>query len=338
MRRRDFLKVTGLAAAGATTVRAPAVAQSTNDPSQTGHRERPAAKADNGIGTMYRHVTAPTQFVEANGIRFAYRRFGRESGTPLLLMQHFRGGMDHWDPLVTDGFAETRPVILFDNAGVAASSGLTPDRIDAMAQHAADFIRALGVQRLDLLGFSIGGYVAQSFSIRYRDLLRRLILVGTGPRAGEPPTDPKYAKYGGTTDPKTGEAPLEAFQNLFFSPSDTSQAACSAFWKRRHARTENVDLPSSPQTAAAQRSAISEWRQQRGERFGELKLIRQPTLVVNGNHDIMVPTVNSFTLSQYIPDAQLIIYPDSGHGSLFQFPELFVKHCCLFLDGTGMPI
>jgi pimeloyl-ACP methyl ester carboxylesterase len=284
---------------------------------------------------MHSHITTPTQFIEANGVRFAYRRFGRESGTPIVLMQHFRGGMDHWDPAVTNGFAESRPVILFDNAGVAASSGETPDRIDAMAQHAADFVRALGAQQFDLLGFSIGGYIAQSFSIQYGELVRRLILVGTGPRAGEPPTDPKYAKYGGTTDPRTGEAPLDAFQNLFFRPSDTSQAACSAFWARRHARTENVDPPSSPQTAAAQRAAITEWRQQNGQRFAELKLIRRPTLVVNGSEDIMVPTINSFTLSQHIPDAQLIIYPDSGHGSLFQFPELFLKHCRLFLDGPG---
>jgi pimeloyl-ACP methyl ester carboxylesterase len=337
MRRRDFLKMTGLAAAGATTIAAPVIVQPTDGPSQAGHQEILAAKTDHGTWTMHRHATAPTQFVEANGIRFAYRRFGQESGTPLLFMQHFRGGMDHWDPMVTDGFAETRPVILFDNAGVAASSGETPDSIDAMAQHAADFVRTLGIQRFDLLGFSIGGYIAQSFCIQHSEFVRRLILVGTGPRAGEPPTDPKYGKYAGTTDPKTGEAPLEAFQNLFFSPSDTSQAACNAFWTRRHTRTENVDPPSSSQTGAAQRAAITEWRQQRGERFAELKLIRQPTLVVNGHQDIMVPTVNSFTLSQHIPDAQLIIYPDSGHGSLFQFPELFVKHCRLFLDGTGVP-
>jgi pimeloyl-ACP methyl ester carboxylesterase len=141
----------------------------------------------------HQHVTAPTQFVEANGIRFAYRRFGREGGTPILLMQHFRGGMDHWDPAVTDGFSKTRPVILFDNAGVAASGGETPDTIDAMAEHAADFVRALGPSQIDLLGFSIGGYIAQTFTMRHPELIRRLILVGTGPRGGEPPQDPGYA-------------------------------------------------------------------------------------------------------------------------------------------------
>ncbi|MEA2959486.1 MAG: hypothetical protein QOJ58_5389 [Alphaproteobacteria bacterium] len=281
----------------------------------------------------HRHVTAPTQFVEANGIRFAYRRFGLEGGTPLLFMQHFRGGMDHWDPAVTDGFAENRPVILFDNAGVASSSGETPDTIAAMAEHAAGFAGALRLSQVDLLGFSIGGYVAQTLAIGYPGLIRRLILVGTGPRAGEPPQDPKYAEYGGLTDPETGQSPLETFLHLFFRPSQTSQLAAKAFWARRHARKEDVDLSTSAQTMAAQRAAITEWRQTRGERFAELKAITQPTLVVNGHNDIMVPTINSFTLSQNIPNAQLIIYPDSGHGSLFQFPELFVAHGRIFLDG-----
>jgi pimeloyl-ACP methyl ester carboxylesterase len=158
------------------------------------------------LNMSYQHVTAPTQFVEANGIRFAYRRFGQEGGTPLLFMQHFWGGMDHWDPAVTDGFAKDRPVILFDNAGVASSSGETPDTIDAMAEHAADFVGALGLSQIDLLGFSIGGYIAQTLTVRHPELIRRLILAGTGQRAGEPPQDPKYAEYGSLTDPKTGQA------------------------------------------------------------------------------------------------------------------------------------
>jgi pimeloyl-ACP methyl ester carboxylesterase len=286
----------------------------------------------------YRHVTTPTQFVEADGIRFAYRRFGREGGTPLLFMQHFRGGMDHWDPAVTDGFAKDRPVILFDNAGVASSSGETPDTIDAMAEHAADFVKALGLSQIDLLGFSIGGYVAQTLTIRHPELIRRLILVGTGPRAGEPPQDPKYAAYAGLTDPDTGQSPLEAYLYLFFGQSKTSQSAGKIFWARRHARKEDVDVATSAQTMAAQRAAITEWRQTRGERFAELKAINQPTLVVNGRNDIMVPTINSFTLSQTIPNAQLIVYPDAGHGSLFQFPELFVTHARIFLEGPSAVI
>ena len=161
------------------------------------------------------HVTAPTRFVEANGVRFAYRRFGREVGEPLLFMQHFRGGMDHWDPAITDGFAMDRPVILFNNAGIASSSGETPDTVDAMGEHAADFVGALGLSQLDVLGFSIGGYIAQALTLRHPVLVRRLMLVGTGPRGGEPSNDPKYPQYGTSTDPETGEAGLEAF--LYFS-------------------------------------------------------------------------------------------------------------------------
>ena len=281
----------------------------------------------------YTHVSATTRHVEANSVRFAYRRFGQAGAVPLLLMQHFRGGMDHWDPAVTDGFAGSRPVILFDNAGVAGSSGKTPDTIAAMADHAAHFVGALGLAEVDLLGFSIGGYVAQALTLRHPRLIRRLMLVGTAPRGGEPATDPKYAEYATSTDPNTGESGLKAFLYLFFEPSGQSQAAGRAFWERRHLRTIDVDPPSSPETMAAQIAAINDWRQVRGQRYAELNAIQQPTLVVNGKRDIMVPTVNSFILSQGIPNSQLIIYPDSGHGSLFQFPELFVAHARMFLDG-----
>ena len=281
------------------------------------------------------HVTAPTLFVEANRIRFAYRRFGQKTGVPLLLMQHFRGGLDHWDPAITDGFAKDRPVILFDKAGVASSSGETPRTVEAMADHAADFVNALGLSQLDLLGFSLGGYVAQVFTFRHPNVVRRLMLVGTRPRGGEPPTDPNYRPCATSTDPATGEGTLEAFLYLFFSPSPRGQAAGRAFWERRHRRENDIDRPSSPQTMAAQSAAITDWRQVRGERFAELKSITRPTLVVNGSKDVMVPTINSFSLSQHIPNAQLIIYPDSGHGSLFQYPDLFLSHARMFLEGNN---
>ncbi|MDB5479384.1 MAG: alpha/beta hydrolase fold family protein [Caulobacteraceae bacterium] len=280
------------------------------------------------------HVNAPTRFVEANGVVFAHRRFGEGSGPPLLLMQHFRAGMDSWDPAVTDGLAAARQVILFDNAGVANSSGETPDTIEAMADHAAAFIHALGLPQTDFLGFSIGGYIAQALVLRHRALVRRLILVGTAPRGGEPSQDPKYLELGASTDPNTGESGLDAFLYLFFRPSAASQAAGRAFWQRRHLRKVDADRPTSPKTMAAQRAAIADWRKVHGERFAQLRDITQPTLVVNGSHDVMVPTVNSFTLSQGIPNAQLIIYPDSGHGSLFQYPDLFVAHCQMFLDAS----
>lgn len=274
------------------------------------------------------HVTAPTRFVEANGVRYAYRRFGAETGTPLIFLQHFRGGLDNWDPLVTDGLAQGRPVILFNNAGVASSNGETPDTIDAMGNHVAAFVNALGLKLVDVLGFSIGGYVAQAFVLGHPHLVRKVVLVGTGPRNGEPATDPKILKVAGNPVPG-----LEDFLFLFFAPSETSQAAGRAFWERRQQR-KNQDPPSSPQTAQAQVAALVEWRQPRGKRHAYLKTINQPTLVVNGHNDIMVPTVNSFILSQNMPNAQLIIYPDSGHGAHFQYPELFVTHARLFLDAA----
>ena len=275
------------------------------------------------------HVTAPTQFVTANGIHYAYRRFGTETGTPLVFLQHFRGGMDHWDPAVTDGLAANRPVILFNNTGVASSSGQTPDTVEAQADDAAAFIHALGLTRVDILGFSIGGYVAQALTLRHRELVRRLVLAGTKPRAGD---DTDRHPDVNTVATRHEVLTLEDFRFLFFEPTPTSQAAGERFWERRHQRTIDIDPPTSQQTMQAQTAAIVDWKLPHREAFAELETITQPTLVVNGRHDVMVPTINAYHLAQHIPAAQLIIYPDSGHASLFQYPELFVADAGRFLD------
>jgi len=277
------------------------------------------------------HLTAPTQFVTANGIRYAYRRFGAERGTPLIFLQHFRGGLDHWDPAVTDGLAANRPVILFNNTGVASSSGQTPDTVEAQADDAATFIGALGLTNVDVLGFSIGGYVAQALTLRHPALVRRLVLAGTKPRAGDD-TDrhPDVNTVGTRHDIPT----FEDFQFLFFAPSPSSQAAGERFWERRHQRTIDADPPTSRRTMQAQVAAITDWKQPHGKPFADLATITQPTLVVNGNRDVMVPTINSYILAQHIPNAELVVYPDSGHGALFQYPDLFVTHVTRFLDAT----
>jgi pimeloyl-ACP methyl ester carboxylesterase len=185
-----------------------------------------------------------------------------------------------------------------------------------------------------VLGFSIGGYSAQAFVLRHPHLIRRLMLVGTAPRAQEPRTDPHVDQV--VSRPVLG---LEEHLFLLFTPSQASQGAGRDFWDRQQAAWEqrrqrglDIDPPTSPQTAKAQYAAILEWRQAKGERFAELKTIKQPTLVVNGSNDIMVPTINSWILAQNIRDAQLIVYPDSGHAAHFQYPERFLHHSRLFLD------
>jgi pimeloyl-ACP methyl ester carboxylesterase len=275
------------------------------------------------------HVTAPTEFARVGGIRYAYRRFGAPNGTPLVFFQHFRGGMDHWDPLLTDGLAAGRTVILFDNAGVARSGGETPATVEEMADDAAGFVRAIGLDQVDVLGFSIGGYVAQAFTLQHGDLVRRLVLAGTSPRGGDVEgRDPDALTVATRHEVST----LDDYLYLFFAPSDSSQAAGRAFWDRRHQRTRDVDPPVSEQTTKAQVDALTDWREVRGERFAELRRITQPTLVVNGKQDIMVPPVNSYHLARHVPQAQLVLYPDAGHGSLFQYPELFGSYVSRFLD------
>ena len=282
---------------------------------------------------VHTHRTAPTRYVAANGIRFAYRRFGQKSGdtVPLVFNMHLNGTMDHWDPAVTDGFAQDREVILFDNAGISRTSGDVPTSVEAMAANAAAFITALGLAQVDVLGFSLGGLVAQELAIVEPGLVRRLVLVGTGPRSGEGMASltPDAQRIFGATYEKPGDLWLA----VFFTPSERSQAAGRDYLKRFHLRTEDRDPEVSAKVAPAQIEALSKWGAPRDNPYAYLKDIHQPTLVVNGGSDVIVYTVNSFILQQHIPNAQLILYPDANHGSQYQYPTLFVRHVSTFLAG-----
>lgn len=277
---------------------------------------------------MDNHQTAPTRHVEVSSTKFAYRRFGKETGRPIVLLQHFTGGLDHWDPLLTNGLAEGREVILVDVPGIGGSTGETPQTIEGMASAILEFVDATGLDKFDLLGFSIGGMVAQAFAKANAQRLHRLILCGTSPRGGEP--SPYMAEV---RQRATGNASQDDFLWLFFGHSETGKAAGRAFWERRMERTDDRDPATAPEGIMAQQLAGRDWIKPHGERFADLAAITMPTLVVNGTHDVMLPTVNSFHLQQHIPDAQLIIYPDAGHAAQFQHPELFLKHAKIFLDG-----
>ena len=279
---------------------------------------------------IHTHQTAQTQFVEANGIRFAYRRFGKPDSLSLVFNQHFTGTMDHWDPAVTDGLATEREVILFNNAGVSSSSGEVPTSFEQMAANAVPFIKAPGLPKVDVLGFSIGGFIVQEITLQAPDLVRRLVLVGTGPRSGEGMatlTPEAQEIFGATYD-----EPDHLWLRVHFTRSEKSQAAGREFLKRFRLRAENRDPEVNEKVAPAQIEAISKWGAPREKPFEYLKSTRQPAPVVNGGKDVIIYSVNSFILQEHLPNAQLILYPDANHASQYQYPALFVADVTRFLD------
>jgi pimeloyl-ACP methyl ester carboxylesterase len=277
----------------------------------------------------FTHDTAPTQYVEAGGIRFAYRRFGTPQRTPLVFFQHFMGNLDDFDPAISDAFTTDREVILFDNAGIGSSTGTVPDTIEAMARDASTFLDALGLTAIDAVGHSMGGLVAQQVGLDRPDLVRRLILVGTGPRGGEGIGD--RPAWVGELFTKTYPRQEDMWLPVLFEPTETSQVAGRAFIDRFTARPGR-DAPVSAQSVTAQRAAIAAYGAAKDASYAHLKALTAPVLVVNGRNDIIIPTINSYLLQQHLPNAQLILYPDAGHGAHFQYPELFVRHTRMFLD------
>lgn len=310
MERKDFLRLSSFAAAGLAVLPGSSLL---------------AATAANDTA-----LTAATKFVKVNGTPFAYRRFGKKKGLPLVFTNYLTGTMDNWDPVVLDGLAKDREVIIFDNSGVSGSAGQTPDNIAAMAKDAAAFVDVLGLKKIDLLGFSIGGMVAQQLTLDRPELINRLILIGTGPRGGEGMQD--YSPEVWAFFKKTYSSPDGLLLDTFFVPTATSQKAGNEYIKRIRSRV-NPDPVITDKVVPAQLAAIFGWGKKQENSYDYLKEIKQPTLVVSGDQDVIIPPVNSFILKQHLPNASLIMYPDSNHAPHYQFPELFVKQATLFLEG-----
>jgi pimeloyl-ACP methyl ester carboxylesterase len=270
--------------------------------------------------------TAPTQTINAGGVQFAYRELGPSRGVPVVFLTHLAAVLDNWDPRVVDGIAAEHRVITFDNRGVGASTGSTPTTIEEMATDAVTFIRALGLDQVDLFGFSMGGMIAQVIAQREPQLVRKLIIAGTGPAGGEGIDKVTRISYldiarGALTrqDPK---------QFLFFTRTANGRRAGKEFLARLEERTDDRDKAVSVRSFRAQLKAIHRWGQQAPT---DLTTIRQRALVMNGESDRMVPTKNTVDLDRRLPNSQLVVYPDAGHGGVFQFHDDFVKRALEFL-------
>jgi pimeloyl-ACP methyl ester carboxylesterase len=277
------------------------------------------------------HNTAETQSVEAAGVEFAYRRFGSPAELPLVMLQHFRGNLDNWDPALTDALAAEREVILVDYPGVGSSSGEFGPTIADAARQLIAFADALGLGEIDLVGFSIGGFVAQEIALVRPTLVRRLVLAASGPK-GAP------GMHGWRDDiaaAARGESKPENLLYIMFAHTDASQAKGMEFLGRFMERQEGRDAPTSDATRDAQYDAIVEWGIPDHAALQRLTGIESPTLVIQGEGDLMIPTKLSHLMAGLIPDARIRIYPDAAHGFLFQYPTEVAAEVNAFLAAPG---
>jgi pimeloyl-ACP methyl ester carboxylesterase len=270
--------------------------------------------------------TAPTHTIEAGGVEFAYRQLGPSAGVPVVFLTHLAAVLDNWDPRVVDGIAAERRVITFDNRGVGASGGATPTTIEEMARDAVTFIRALGFDQVDLFGFSMGGMIAQVIAHEQPRLVRKMILAGTGPAGGE--GIDKVTRISLVDMARGLLTRQDPKQFLFFTRTANGRRAGKEFLARLKERTNDRDTAISVRSFRAQLKAIHRWGRQQP---ADLSGIHQPVLVLNGESDRMVPTNNTIDLDRRLPNSQLVIYPDAGHGGVFQFHEDFVRRTLEFL-------
>ena len=280
--------------------------------------------SDTPIITSY--AKAPARTVSAGGVTFAYRELGPKGGIPVVFFVHLAATMDNWDPRIVDPIAKDHHVITFDQRGVGASTGKVPDSIEAMADDAYTFIRALGFDKIDIFSFSLGGMIAQALVVEHPELVRKLVLTGTGPAGGK-----DIDKVAGTTYYDILRAALtrsDAKEFLFFNRNATGKPAAKAFIKRLRERTVDRDAPIKVKAFQTQLNAIKKWGRSAP---ADLSKITQPTLIANGDNDRMVPSVLSEDLHRRITGSELIIYPDSGHGGIFQFHDKFAPVAVEFL-------
>lgn len=272
-------------------------------------------------------ITAPNQSLLIGGVPFAYRDLGPRTGVPLVMFNHWGAVLDNFDPQIIDGLANTRRVITTDYRGIGGSGSAAPLTVAEMADDAIRLIDALGLDTVDLLGFSLGGFVAQDIALKAPERVRRLLLTGTGPAGGA-----GIDRVGSVTWPLMIKGLLTLRDPkfyLFFTPTANGQRAASEYLQRLKQRRRDRDKGPTPRAFLRQLQAITAWGKQAPQ---DLTRLRMPTLIVNGDNDIMVPSANSIELAQRIPNAQLIIYPDAGHGSIFQHHTDFVTQASAFLD------
>ncbi|WP_298923769.1 alpha/beta hydrolase [uncultured Ramlibacter sp.] len=277
-------------------------------------------------------LTAATRVIKVDGADIAYRIIGPQEGTPLLLLNRFRGTMDHWDPVLIDRIAAKRPVVMFDQPGFARSSGTPPDALPAFALSAAKLVRALGLQQVDVLGFSMGGTVALQMALDHPELVRTLVIAGSGP--GHVPDIPAAFAASNAQVWPTATKPVNEdadFLFLFFGQSAASQALGKAYLARLQQRPDAFARQVDAAAWQAQLKSAMAAATPATSLLPRLGSIKQPTLVANGNNDIMVPTYASYAMQQAIADARLVVYPDSGHGFLFQYPEDFADEVLRFV-------
>ena len=272
------------------------------------------------------YAKAPARTVTAGGVTYAYRELGPKGEIPVVFFVHLAGTLDNWDPRIIDPIAKGRHVIAFDNRGVGASTGRVPDSVEAMADDAYTFITALGFDMVDVFSFSLGGMVAQALVVRHPELVRKLVLTGTGPKGGK-----DIDKVAGTTYRDMLRAALnrsDPKEFLFFNRDAAGKTAARAFVNRLKERTANRDAEMKITGFQTQLKAIKKWGRGAAD---DLSRITAPTLIANGDNDRMVPSVLSEDLHQRIEGSELIIYPDSGHGGIFQYHERFAPVAVEFL-------